>query len=64
MIYHVNLGRWLQILLSYYFVAHVIACTLIGMALTRGDIRDTWLVNIPAILDSNGPNNSLEGASY
>jgi hypothetical protein len=54
--YNVGLVRFLEIIISYYIVAHITAGVMLSVGLAHSpDISDTWLNKVPIPLSSNIP---------
>jgi hypothetical protein len=51
--FNVNFVRWLEVLITYYVVGHIVAGVMLSEALTADDIRFTWLNRLPSPL-ANG----------
>ena len=45
---NVNFFRWLEVLITYYIVAHIVGCVMLSVGLTADDIRLTWLNRVPS----------------
>jgi len=56
--------RWLEVLITYYIVAHIVAGVMLSEALSADDIRQTWLNRVPSPLPNNvRTENDLKGIS-
>jgi hypothetical protein len=55
--YSVNLIRLVEIIVSYYLVAHIVSGVMLSVGLASApDISDTWLNKVPVPLPSDkGP---------
>ena len=63
-VYNVNFIRWIEVLITYYFVAHILAGVMLSDALTNPDILRTWLNRIPSPQpDGVRQENNLDGVS-
>lgn len=52
--YNVNMVRLVEIILSYYVVAHIVACVMLSVGLAFSpNIENTWLNKIPVPMPSN-----------
>jgi hypothetical protein len=59
---NVNLFRIFELLVYYYFVAHVVSGIMLSFGLTNPDIRNTWLNRIPVPLPEGvRKENNLDG---
>lgn len=47
-----NFIRWIEVLITYYFVAHVVSGAVLAIGLSKPDIRETWLNRVPSPLAS------------
>ena len=59
---NVHLIRLLEVEITYYLVAHIVAGVMLSMGLTNKDITKTWLNRVPVPLP-NGvrTENNLDG---
>lgn len=56
--------RWVEVLITYYVVSHVVAGVMLCEGLTAEDIRQTWLNRVPSPLsDGVRKENNLNGVS-
>jgi hypothetical protein len=54
--YNVGLIRLIEIIISYYIVAHIAAGVMLSVGLAKSpDISDTWLNKVPIPLPSSLP---------
>jgi CRP-like cAMP-binding protein len=54
--YNVSLVRLLEIIISYYIVAHITAGVMLSVGLAKKpDVSDTWLKNVPMPLPADLP---------
>ena len=54
--YNVSLVRLLEIIISYYIVAHISAGVMLSVGLAeKPDVSDTWLKNVPMPLPADLP---------
>jgi hypothetical protein len=54
--YNVSLVRLLEIIISYYIVAHISAGVMLSVGLAKKpDVSDTWLKNVPMPLPADLP---------
>lgn len=51
-LYSVNFIRWIEVLITYYIVAHIIAGVMLSIGLSKPDITKTWLNRMPSPLSS------------
>ena len=62
---NVNFFRWLEVLLTYYIVAHIVGCVMLSVGLTADDIRLTWLNRVPSPIPGGVRLvNNLDDVSY
>lgn len=47
-----NFIRWIEVLITYYFVAHVVSGAVLAIGLSKPDVRETWLNRVPSPLAS------------
>ena len=62
---NVNFIRWLEVLISYYIVAHIVASVWLSVGLTADDVRETWLNRVPSPIEGGVRLvNNLDDVSY
>lgn len=60
----VYLVRLLEVLITYYLLAHIVSGVMLNIALTQPDIRKTWINRVPILLPAEVRlENNLDGVS-
>ena len=60
----VNVFRLVEVIITYYLVAHVVSGVMLNVALTATDIRKTWMNRVPVLLPHEvREHNNLDGVS-
>lgn len=63
--FNVKAVRYLEIILAYYVIAHIVACVMLSVGLaSKSDISNTWMNKIPIPLPSGTLQTDIDQISW